>query len=437
MKVVFIEPRASEANVYSRISMPLLGPVYLGTILKNRGHDVTVYNEDICAPDYARLDADLIGISILTSTARRGYEIAKKFPREKVIVGGVHASLLPEEALRFARQVVVGEAEGVIADVAEGRRKDPIVQGFPVEDLDALPNPDFSLIRGFHAAPAILPISTSRGCPFDCSFCSVTKMFGRKYRFRNAENILAEMRSRGKRSFFFCDDNFTAHPQRTRRLLDLMIKDRIRGWVCQVRCDVARDKELMDLMARAGCGVVCIGFESINPKTLEAYKKRQSLAEIVNAIRSFHQRHIKVHGMFVLGAEDDNKRSVWETLRFAIKEKIDTLQMMILTPFPGTKVYEMLEAQKRIFTRDWSLYDGQHIVFKPKLLSARDLQFNVIRAYAKFYSLSRSFLLLFKLRFRNAAFRFMGYVIVREWIRRNRKMPWLPQISFPRTKGLA
>lgn len=132
--------------------------------------------------------------------------------------------------------------------------------------------------------------------------------------------------------------------------------------------------------------------------------------------------------MFVLGGEDDNKNTVWETLKFVIKQKIDTMQMTILTPFPGTKVYEDLEAQKRIFTKDWSLYDAQHIVFKPKLLSAAELQLNVIRAYAKFYSLYRSIFLLLKLHLRNAMFGFMGYLIVKKWIRLNGSKHWLLQV---------
>ena len=202
MKIVLIEPRACEANVYSKLHMPLLGPVYLGTILRNRGHEVEIYNENIHAPDYARLKADLIGISILTPTAKRGYEIAKRFPKEKVIIGGVHASLLPNEALEYARQVVVGEAEEAIVDVVEGRRRESAVQGRPVEDLDALPLPDFSLIKGYRLPPLIMPISTSRGCPFNCSFCSVTKMFGREYRFRSAESIINEMKSRNTKQFF-------------------------------------------------------------------------------------------------------------------------------------------------------------------------------------------------------------------------------------------
>jgi radical SAM superfamily enzyme YgiQ (UPF0313 family) len=425
MKVILIEPRSSKTNVYSKIPMPLLGPVYLGTILKARGHEVEIYHEDISQPDYANLQADVVGISILTSTAKRGYEIARKFPKEKVIMGGVHASLLPEEALQFCRQVVVGEAEHIIADVVEGLKKDPIVYGSPVQELDTLPYPDFSLIKGFKVLSMLTPISTSRGCPFDCIFCSVTKMFGRKYRFRSAQNVINELLSRDANAFFFCDDNFTAHPRRTRALLDLMSKNKISDWSCQVRCDVAKDEQMLGLMARTGCKLVCVGFESINHKTLKAYDKKQSVEDIVHAINSFHKKKIKVHGMFVLGSDDDDMKTIWDTLKFAIKQKIDTLQMTILTPFPGTKVHENLEKENRIFTRDWSLYDGQHIVFKPKLLSAQELQLNVLKAYTKFYSLYRSFSLLFKFHFRNAVFRFMGYSIVRKWKRDNRDMAWL------------
>lgn len=445
MKVVLIEPRASGANVYSKIPMPLMGPLYLGTILRDRGHEVEIYNEDIQKPDYHHLDADLIGISILTSTAKRGYEIAKKFPKEKVIMGGVHASLVPDEAGQYARQVIVGEAEEVIADVVEGRLKDSIVKGRPVHNLDSLPYPDLSLLRGFKPASMITPISTSRGCPFDCNFCSVTKMFGRQYRFRSAENVMGELKTRTiTNTVFFCDDNFAAHPKRAHVLLDLMVKHRQassrearltkNGWVCQVRCDAAKDDELLKLMAKAGCRVVCIGFESINHKTLEAYDKKQTVDEIISAIRSFHKRKIKIHGMFVLGGDDDNKKTIWDTVRFSLKHKIDTLQMMILTPFPGTKVHHDLDKENRIFSKDWNLYDGQHIVFKPKLISPRELQLNMFKAYKKFYSLRKSFSLLFKLRVRNALFRFMGYIIIREWRTRNRKMPWIRSDALHLTK---
>ena len=427
MKIVFIEPYAKEANVYSKLSMPLLGPVYLGTILKNKGHEVEIYNEDIKPPDYANLEADLIGISILTATANRGYEIARKFPKEKVIIGGVHASLVPQEARRFARQVVVGEAEGVIGDIVNGKIQDAVVYGKPIEDLDLLPYPDFSLIRGYRQPAFITPVLTSRGCPFDCSFCSVTKMFGRTYRFRSAENIRKELLAVRSKNIFFCDDNFTANPKRTRQLLEFLIRMKKRNWTCQVRCDAAKDESLLTLMARAGCNTACIGFESVNHKTLKAYNKKQTIEEIIHAIGYFHKKKIKIHGMFVLGGDDDDKKTVWDTLRFAIKHKIDTIQMMILTPLPGTKVYEELEKQKRIFSRDWSLYDGQHIVFTPKLLSARELQINVLKAYTRFYSVYNSLVLFVRLHFRNAFFRLMGHKIVKDWMRHNRNMRWLAQ----------
>ena len=425
MKIVFIEPRSTEANVYSKVSMPLLGPIYLGTILKARGHEVEIYNEDIFKPDYSKLEADLVGISILTSTAKRGYEIAAQFPREKVIMGGVHASLIPEEAIKYARQVVVGEAEEVIVDIAEGRITEPIVKGRPVKDLDTLPYPDFSLIMGDRSRSLARPISTSRGCPYDCSFCSVTKMFGREYRFRSAENVMGELKNRDKKSIFFCDDNFAAKPSRTYKLLELLLKSNIRKWTCQVRCDVTRDDRMLKLMSDAGCIGVCVGIESVNEKTLAAYDKKQTVAQIIDAIRAFHKRNIKVHGMFVLGGDDDSIKTVWETLRFAVKQKIDTIQMMVLTPFPGTKVYHDLEAQKRIFTKDWNLYDGQHIVFKPKLISARDLQLSVLKAYTKYYSVWTAASLLMRMNFRNGMLRFMGYFIVKEWKWNNRKFSWL------------
>lgn len=429
MKITFIEPRTTSANVYSKISIPLLGPLYLGAILKKRGHSVRVYKENIFTPNYSKLDSDLIGISVLTSTAKRGYEIAKKFPKERVILGGPHASLVPEEAIRFARQVVIGEADNVIADVVEGKITSPFVKGLPVSNLDELPFPDFSLIKGARLPLKITPISTSRGCPYNCNFCSVTKFFGRNYRFRSARSVVDELTSSAGNFFFFSDDNFTANTVRTKELLRLMIENKIRKWSCQVRCDAVRDEELLSLMAKGGCRYVCVGFESINQKTLEAYQKRQNVAQIKEAIRSFHKHKIKIHGMFVLGSDEDSEMTIWETLKFSLKQKIDTIQFMILTPLPGTEIYNFLEKQKRIFTKDWSLYDGHHVVFKPNLVSAKQLQLSVFKAYGKFYSRLRFLSSLMRLHFKNALFRFMGYRLVKKWKQQNINLPWLVSSS--------
>lgn len=426
MKIILIEPRAAIANVYSKLHMPLLGPVYLGTILRQRGHQVTVYNEEIFTPDYKTLDADLVGISILTSTAKRGYEIARMFPKEKVIMGGVHASLLPEEAIQYCRQVVVGEAEDVIIDVAEGRQPQACVQGRPVQHLDALPFPDLSLIQGLASVPHITPISTSRGCPFDCSFCSVTKMFGRQYRFRTAENVMEELVIRGKGKIFFTDDNFTAHPIRARKLLNMMRKIKIGDWACQVRCDAARHEHMLRLMAKAGCKMVCVGFESVNQKTLQAYNKKQTVEDVVKAINAFHKKGIMIHGMFVVGSDKDDETAALETARFAKDHDIETIQMMILTPLPGTRTYEELNAQGRIFSKDWDLYDGQHVVFYPQMTSAQELQSTVVNAYMFFYTIPRAIKKFLQFRFLNAMFVLMGHAVVKHWRKHNCHMSWLP-----------
>lgn len=427
MKIVLIEPRSTQANVYSKIPMPLLGPIYLGAILKNHGHEVEIYKEDFFMPDYSNLKADVIGISILTSTAARGYEIAQMFPKDKVIIGGVHASLMPEEAAKYARQVIIGEAENCIVDVVEGRILNKIVKGEAIEDLDTLPYPDFSLLKGFNHSSIVIPVSTSRGCPYDCSFCSVTKMFGRKYRFRSSANVIDELKVRKNDQVFFCDDNFAAHPKRTYELLNFMLENKLKKWTCQVRCDIAKDEKLLNLMAKAGCDLVCIGFESINALSLKAYDKKQTVEDITSAIKAFHKRKIKIHGMFVLGSDNDNKSTIWETIRFAKRQQIDTIQMSILTPFPGTKVYADLEGEGRIFSKDWRLYDGQHIVFHPKRIVARELQLEMIKAYTKFYTLTRSVVLFLKFKIRNAVFNFMGYIVIKNWKIANRNLVWLPR----------
>ncbi|MGE5307753.1 MAG: B12-binding domain-containing radical SAM protein [Deltaproteobacteria bacterium] len=406
--------------------MPLLGPIYLGTILKQRGHRVRIYNENFCRPDYSRLEADLIGISILSSTSRRGYEIARLFPREKVIFGGVHASLLPREALPFCRQVVTGEAETVIADVVEGRRTEPIVEGVAVEDLDSLPIPDFSLVCGLPRSMRVQPVSTSRGCPSDCSFCSVTRVFGQKYRFRSAQSIVKELEKSIRGEIFFCDDNFCSD---RKRLLVLMrsipeMKKRFL-WTCQARCEAGRDEELVKSMRRAGCRVVCLGLESVSDATLKIYNKRQSVEGIISAIKGFHRHGIKIHGMFVLGSEHDDAETANATLDFSLRHGIDTIQVSALTPFPGTRVYEDLTAKKAIFSRDWSLYDGLHVVFSPERISPLKLQQDIIKIHSAFYSLGSAFSLFLRFHIRDALFRLMGRGMVKEWYSVNRGLPWL------------
>ena len=186
---------------------------------------------------------------------------------------------------------------------------------------------------------------TSWGCPFACNFCSVTAMFGRKYRFRSAENVVAEIKEKKPKKIFFYDDNFAADKKRLKKLLRLMIDEGIKvPWGAQVRTDVVRDKELLELMRASGADFVALGLESVNQDTLDDFEKSQTVEDIEHAIKVLHDYGVRSHGMFVLGADSDTPSSVRDTVDFALKNHIDTVMLNILTPLPGTQQFSDLDA---------------------------------------------------------------------------------------------
>jgi anaerobic magnesium-protoporphyrin IX monomethyl ester cyclase len=188
------------------------------------------------------------------------------------------------------------------------------------------------------------------------------------------------------------------------------------SWTAQSRLDVVKDKELLQLMHQSGCKVLYIGLESVNPKTLLEYNKLQVVEDMEEAIKTLHQYKIKVHGMFVLGGEQDDRDTVMQTVRAAIKWKIDTVQMVILTPLPGTPVYEKMVSENRITSFDWSQYDGHHVVYKPNKMSVWELQFGVmLKAMPKFYSLWQALKAAVKFKFKNFQFRIYGHWMLIKW----------------------
>jgi radical SAM superfamily enzyme YgiQ (UPF0313 family) len=411
-KVLFIEPRAPRPHIFSRVVIPRLGSVLLGTILQNQGLEVKVVVEEVAQPDYRTLDfqPDLVGISSISSTAPRAYALADSYREQgiPVILGGAHPSFLPEEGLQHADFVISGEGDEALPELLQtlegggdlgqvcnvSYREGDTVRQNPwrpfLEDLDSLPIPNYGLIHGWKGNGAhCVSIATSRGCPFNCSFCSVILLFGRKYRFNCVDRIMEEIQvnGHGARHIFFCDDNFTANRQRIKELCERILKDNLKiEWSAQVRVEAARDPELLELMARSGCFVVFVGLESINPATLKAYNKAQDVDSIKECVINFHKYGIRVHGMFVFGSEEDHYQVIRDTVKFSRQVDLDSLQYLILTPVPGTPVYEELEKQNRIICRDWSQYDGHHIVFQPRQFTPYELQTETIRAMKKFYS---------------------------------------------------
>jgi radical SAM superfamily enzyme YgiQ (UPF0313 family) len=421
-KIVFIEPKSPNQHVFSRWKLPRLGTVILATRLKEAGYDVQVFIEDVSPVDFdALFSADLVGISTITSTAPRAYEFARAIRRAgvPVVMGGSHVTFLADEALQNCDYVMRGEADDVIVELVrailskQGLDKVPALShwvdghivhnpaGTECVDVNRLPAPDLALIEGFDTRPnsgRVVPVQTSRGCPFDCKFCSVTKMFGREYRFRSTENVMSELRQMRGRWVFFYDDNFTANRNRAKELCRAIIRENLDlHWSAQVRCDAAKDPELLDLMAEAGCYYVYVGLESVSPTVLKCFNKQQSLEQMESAIREFHDRHIRIHGMFIFGADSDTKATFRQTVKFAKQHHIESAQFMILVPLPGTLVFDEMDRDGRLLSRDWSLYDAHHVVFQPKNMSTFELQVETLRVFCRFYSLGPVLRRLFKL----------------------------------------
>lgn len=423
MKVALIEPGAPGYHVFKKFVLPRLGLPILGAILKNLGHEVRIFCEDLAKIDWDFIgQADLIGISTITCTAERAYDIAKRvkkdWPNKPVVMGGAHVTFLAEEALDNGADIVVRkEGEQTIIEIVawlENKIELPEIKGISYkvagkvidnpdreqdkDVFDHIPFPALELIEGYRKMRAI-PIQTSRGCQYKCEFCSVTPMFGRNLRCAGTEAIIFEterlVRLMPRRPIFYYDDNFVSQPNRTKEILRGLIELRKKlgvkfSWSAQVTVKAAKDDELMKLFKDAGCNQVFVGFESINPKTLEEWHKSQNVDEIRRCIKAFHQFGIAVHGMFVLGSDNDDLNTVKETVKFAIEMKIDTVMFSILTPLPGTAIYEKLDREGRLLSKSWRYYDSHHAVFEPKLISAWQLQKAVmLGAMPRFYSWGR------------------------------------------------
>ncbi|MDZ7342457.1 MAG: B12-binding domain-containing radical SAM protein [candidate division KSB1 bacterium] len=454
-KIIFIEPKSPNLHIYSKFVIPRLGILILGTIMKQLGWDVQVILEESEELDFDSIEAaDMVGISTITSTAPRAYTIADQVRTLgiPVIMGGPHVSYLPDEALQHADFVFRGEAEealplfirqwltsqdyGSVPNLSFQQNgkvfHNPL--GQPIQNLDIIPYPDLSLVHsgikrtfGYR----IIPIQTSRGCPFDCEFCSVTGMFGRKLRYRSTENIIQELRQYDdkKNAVFFYDDNFTANPRRAKELLRAMIAEKFKfSWSTQVRADVAKDLELVQLMRQAGCETVYIGFESVDPESLKAMKKNQTAEEIKTAIKVLTKNNIQIHGMFVFGFDTDTPATIQETIRFANRSDIGTVQFLILTPLPGSETFRKLKEEGRIKFFDWTLYDAHHAVFDARHLSIDELQRAQIKGHQSFYSLKLLLKRAIHFRWYQVLVGFYARRLNRIWKKRNRL--WLKVLEL-------
>jgi len=383
--------------------------------------EIEIIDENIENVDFNK-KVDLVGITTMTASSPRAYEIADRF-REKgipVVLGGIHATVLPEEAVQHADAVVIGEAEGswekLIQDLREGGKEAlaKFYQNAQRPDPSKIPIPKRGLVenKGYLLKRFL---QLSRGCPFDCHFCSVSKFFGKKYRFRPVKKVIEEIKGMvGKslrtRFLGFLDDNIVGNIAYARELFKALIPYNLL-WIGQSSINIARHEDVLELAAASGCKGLFIGFESISEASLgEINKSQNKIGFYEKAIKKIHQFGIAIEGAFIFGFDHDDKSIFQKTVKFIEKVKLDAIQFTILTPLPGTKLHEKLEKEGRIIDRNWSNYDLAHAVFQPKLMTPQELKEGFDRAYQRIYSLSSIFKRLTGL-FRGGRWKYLGPIL--------------------------
>jgi radical SAM superfamily enzyme YgiQ (UPF0313 family) len=395
MKIKLIAPNEQREEMISspfklkRVNLPLLAA------LTPPGHTITIV-EEAFAPDDIDQDVDLVGITVLTELAPRAYQIGDAYRRKgvKVVMGGIHPTVLPEEALEHADAVVVGEAEGVwaqlVADAASGQMQ-RIYRAGKMTDLNGLPKPRRDLFPDTKAngyAPIPTGVETSRGCPYDCEFCCIGQTLGSQYRVRPVQEVIAEIEAIDSPHLFFVDDALGLNRKAAKELFTEMIPLR-KQWLAQGTVSLAEDPELLGLMKRAGCLGLLIGFESVQKDTQDEVNKIKNLSiDFYEAMRRFHNEGFGILGCFVFGFDYENKDVFEQTFEFIMRSRIDCAQLRILTPYPGTRLYTRLLSEGRLFVDDWWLrgYPPDTLLFQPKGMTADELISGFARLNRQAYS---------------------------------------------------
>jgi radical SAM superfamily enzyme YgiQ (UPF0313 family) len=340
--------------------------------------------------DSARMrDADLVGISIITGTAPRGYELAAQLRQRgtPVVLGGVHVTLLPEEAQEHADAIVTGYAEDswpqLLRDFVAGRMARRYDQA-PGLSLANRPRPRRDLLPGGQVAVAHT-VEATRGCIHQCEFCVVPSAWGKPIQQPVAQ-VIDDIRQMGAKRLLFLDLNLIGDRQYAKELFSALIPLGV-TWGGLATVMIAWDEELLDLAARSGCRGLLIGFETLSPAALaETGKSFNAKRDYREVVERLHHRGIGIQGTFVFGFDSHGPECFDETVDFVMASGIDLPRYAVLTPFPGTPLFDKLKKEERILTEDWTLYDGQHVVYEPKGLTADALLRGTERAWKKTYS---------------------------------------------------
>lgn len=418
MNVLLVNPRSSSVFNTFGLSLPPIGLLYVASSLEQAGHSVVVRDlaaegEHLDTSDIRR--ADLVGISADTTRAGKALSIARRVAAlgRPVVMGGPHPQFMAGDifAAGCVDYIVRGEGELVFTNLlAALQNRDSVaaVNGLIIKDgrhlietpaagpvdVETLPFPARHLVdlRRYQASMAgrpITPIVTSRGCPSACHFCSSSSFFGRGWRCRSAASVLAELddvyNRYGFRAVCFMDDNFTLAPQRVVEIADGIVE---RGydlkWWNLSRVDtIVRNPDMVSRMAAAGSTTVYLGIESGNEETLNSLGKNSKASDVSLAVDILRENGIESYGSYIIGNLNETAADVEKTIDMAVRLNTNIAQFSILTPYPGTQLYEQIK--DRIFCRRWKFYDGLHLVFRHPLINRHYLQFLLIKAFVRFY----------------------------------------------------
>ena len=387
MKIILIAPVHRKQNFKRYFQIAPLNLMMIASITP-RDINVEILDENIDTIDY-NSPVDLVGISSNTSEINRAYEICDEFRKRgiAVVIGGIHASALPDEAGEHADSVVIGEAEGLWEKVIDDFRKGTLAKFYKHEtfpDISRLPLPDRAVLNKKRYLTRNV-FQLSRGCPFRCVFCSVTEFFGNTFRVRNEDQVIEEIERMDGKFLIFVDDNIFGDPGYAARLLEKMIPLK-KKWVSQCTLHLADNSRLLNLATKSGCMGMLIGLESISRDSLRASGKPINFNKYKEMIQRIMDSGIGIDGSFIFGFDNEDTSIFERTLEFIVKIRLPAATFSILTPYPGTKLKEKLEEEGRIIDRNWEHYNGTHSVFKPAKMTPDQLEEGRTWIKQEFYS---------------------------------------------------
>ncbi|MBN2382939.1 B12-binding domain-containing radical SAM protein [bacterium] len=432
MKIVLIAPcdQTNEwKNTRSVFVFPPLALACLAAVTPSH-HTLICLDETLEEIDLPN-DVDLIGITIHTPASPHGFELADRFRAagHAVVLGGIHVTLCPDECLEHADAIVIGEGERAWPQLLEDFENGQMKQTYSTEpiDLAKVAIPDHSIFTRYRYRLSQTVMAT-RGCPFQCSFCATATLFGKRYRTRPVQDVIREIAAFPRRFFIFLDDNLFFDRKYARELMQALIPLK-KYWVTQAAFTVSEDEQLLRLARKAGCMAFLLGFETVSQANFhEMGKPVKSIEDYKQAIGRIHDAGILIQGSFIFGFDGDTPSIFQETLDFVQTINLDTANFCILTPIPGTPIFEKLDRENRILTKDWSKYTRQHVVFQPKNYSLKDLRTGRLSLYKKFYSL-RSMLKRMPLRFPHIFWFWIYNLSFRRGIRRAESIEYQTQLT--------